>query len=255
MASRLNSPIVLAHGLLGFSKIEVGGFVLASYFRRVPEILEAAGNTVLQTGVPPTGSIERRAEALRGAIRARFGATPVHIVAHSMGGLDARRMIRHLGMERQVLSLTTLGTPHRGSPVADRAVEIGERFGLLAALRTLGIADDAFRELGPDALEAFNQTTPDVPGVRYFAVAGKKRREEMFLVLRLGHDIIAPLEGDNDGLVSVRSASWGEHTEVWDCDHVNLIGWSSPREKLAGFEFDVETGYAGILAKLSREGF
>ena len=36
-----------------------------------------------------------------------------------MGGLDARYMIASLGMEARVLSLTTVGTPHRGTAFAD----------------------------------------------------------------------------------------------------------------------------------------
>jgi len=36
----------------------------------------------------------------------------VHLFAHSMGGLDARHMITHLGMANRVRTLTTIGTPH-----------------------------------------------------------------------------------------------------------------------------------------------
>src|SRR5438874_2494875 len=43
----------------------------------------------------------------------------VNLVAPSMGGLDCRDMISSLGMADKVASLTTVGTPHHGSPVAD----------------------------------------------------------------------------------------------------------------------------------------
>ena len=39
-----------------------------------------------------------------------------------MGGLDSRYMISKLDMADRVLSLTTLGTPHRGTAFADWAV-------------------------------------------------------------------------------------------------------------------------------------
>jgi len=59
-------------------------------------------------------------------IVASFGADSVHLVAHSKGGLDARRYLsEYLTKERSrphpftVLSLTALGTPHNGSVLGD----------------------------------------------------------------------------------------------------------------------------------------
>lgn len=49
-----------------------------------------------------------------------FGADSFHIVAHSKGGLDSREYIaKHLPADLQVLSFTTLATPHEGSVHAD----------------------------------------------------------------------------------------------------------------------------------------
>ena len=42
----------------------------------------------------------------------------VNIIAHSKGGLDSKYMIENLDMEDYVASLTTLCTPHKGSPIA-----------------------------------------------------------------------------------------------------------------------------------------
>ena len=38
---------------------------------------------------------------------------------HSMGGLDCRALVHLRDLEFEVLSITTVGTPHRGSPYAD----------------------------------------------------------------------------------------------------------------------------------------
>src|SRR5215510_6280544 len=50
----------------------------------------------------------------------------VHIIAHSMGGLDARYLLCNnlygLGALDRVVSLSTISTPHRGSQVADLLV-------------------------------------------------------------------------------------------------------------------------------------
>ena len=67
----------------------------------------------------PTGGVADRAQQLKDFIDRVSPAEPVHLFAHSMGGLDARYMISCLGMAQRVLTLTTLGTPHRGTAFAD----------------------------------------------------------------------------------------------------------------------------------------
>ncbi|MCK4872382.1 MAG: hypothetical protein KAS72_06630 [Phycisphaerales bacterium] len=246
----LRAPIVLAHGLLGFAKIRIAGITLASYFRRIPQHLQRAGNRVLQTGVHPTGSIERRAETLKKQIRANLGDEPVHIIAHSLGGFDARRMITHLDMASQVISLTTLSTPHHGSAFANTGVSLGRRMGVLRLLGLLRLDHRAVFELNYDACARFNEQTPDAPGVRYFSVAGDKPRREMEWILRPPHRIIEAAEGPNDGLVSVRSAEWGESLTIWRCDHVDMVGWSTPMEWLLGRSVDVRPLYSALLHTL-----
>ena len=251
MLPRLKSPIVLAHGLLGFARMAVRGIELATYFRGIPRFLEQAGNRVILSAVPATGSIASRAESLKRAILAHADREPVHVIAHSMGGLDARHMITHLGMAGNVLSLTTLGTPHRGTCFADTGVDFTEKIGLFGWLRRSPINHEAFEDLRTDAAARFNAETPDSPKVRYFSVAGSKRRHEMLYALRFSYDLIAPTEGPNDGLVSVRSAKWGEILGEWNCDHVNMVGWTGPRERLLGYSIDVRPKYREIVERLA----
>ncbi|MFZ5756610.1 MAG: esterase/lipase family protein [Pseudomonadota bacterium] len=49
---------------------------------------------------------------------AATGAQKVHIVAHSMGGLLTRYVIRHHGMADRIDKVITLGSPHMGSKLA-----------------------------------------------------------------------------------------------------------------------------------------
>lgn len=97
-------------------------------FYKVEEKLRADGHVVHSAQVSPYKSVPARAEQLAGhialaqaACRAKPGcdATKVHIVAHSMGGLDARYLVSKLGYGDRVASLTTISTPHRGSRIAD----------------------------------------------------------------------------------------------------------------------------------------
>lgn len=245
-------PIVLAHGLAGFSRFAVRRLKVATYFRGIPEFLESQGCRVIVTDVPPLGSVAKRAQKLRDAIRERVGDERVHVVAHSMGGLDARHMIARLGMDAQVLTLVTLGTPHRGSPVADHVHAIARRLRILDALKSSGFEHDALHDLRTETCMRWCEETPDAPGVRYLSVAGVKPRAQMLYSLRFTHDVIGPLEGPNDGLVSERSAAWGTTLPPWDCDHVNLVGWIGPHTKALGYARDVRPRFAELLPHLVR---
>src|SRR5206468_12628217 len=55
---------------------------------------------------------------------AATGADKVNIIAHAMGGLDARYVITTLGYGDRVASLTTMSTPHRGAALADFALSL-----------------------------------------------------------------------------------------------------------------------------------
>jgi triacylglycerol lipase len=168
-----------------------------------------------------------------------------------MGGLDARHAITHLGMDRRVATLVTLGTPHRGSPVADRAFDLATRTRLLAVLRLTRVEHAALADLRTEDCARWSEATPDAPGVRYLSIAGMKPRAQMMFGLRFTHDIVAAAEGRNDGLVSLRSAAWGEVLPRWDCDHVNLVGWTAPRAVALGYARDVRPRYTRIARKLA----
>jgi pimeloyl-ACP methyl ester carboxylesterase len=51
-------------------------------------------------------------------VRATAGATKVHLVCHSLGGLVARYYIQVLGGHEHVHTCVTLGTPHQGTHAA-----------------------------------------------------------------------------------------------------------------------------------------
>src|SRR5271170_28134 len=135
MFERLDAPIVLAHGLFGFTRLGVGPLTIASYFRGIPQSLQSAGNRVLVTRVPPIAGIEDRARRLGEEIVRAFPDEPVHLIGHSMGGLDARRLLADESWQPRILSITTIGTPHLGSSLADFAkLRVGRVYRLLEAL-------------------------------------------------------------------------------------------------------------------------
>ncbi|SJX63775.1 related to TGL2-triacylglycerol lipase [Sporisorium reilianum f. sp. reilianum] len=119
-------PIVLCHGLYGF---DVRGPFLGleiHYWAQTLDILrKKMGVDVLVHGVPPTGSIQERAESLHKFLtsdEADVRGKKLNFVAHSMGGLDVRHLLTHIRPkpeEYTPVSLTTISTPHRGSPFMD----------------------------------------------------------------------------------------------------------------------------------------
>ena len=109
--------MVFAHGYLGFNVLGP-----IHYFNAIGPILQAAGFAqVVFTDVAPKGSIQDRSAELARQIKDRFGAQRVHVIAHSMGGLDARYLIAQ--GNANIASLSSLGTPFRGTLVADIAID------------------------------------------------------------------------------------------------------------------------------------
>src|SRR4051812_38952707 len=210
-------PIVLAHGLLGFDELRLAGSLLpgVQYWRGITEALRANGIEVITASVPASGSIEERAAKLGEDIASKAQGKSVNIIAHSMGGLDARYMISRLHPPNvKVLSLTTIATPHRGSTFADFCFEeIGKEWTprFYKLLGRMSINTGAFEQLTTDYMkDVFNPATPDVDGVRYFSY-GATVRPSLWSAFRRPHKIVQRMEGPNDGLVSVESSKWGTY--------------------------------------------
>lgn len=251
------SPVVLLHGIFGWGQLKLGPMVV-DYFRKIAEAIRQRGHPVLSPQVHPTGSIARRAQQAKDAIlpwlKEECGGRRAVVIAHSMGGLDARYMISRLGMGEHVAALVTIATPHRGSPVADFWVQSApmKRVGL-PLLEQLGLDVDAASDLTTAAAKRFNEEVTDHPGVRYFSVAAAVPADRVPMALRLGYRIVRRKEGENDSMVSVRSAMWGEHLETWPVHHLHAINRRFPIDLRAPIG-DVSPMYVGILERLGEAG-
>jgi triacylglycerol lipase len=251
---KLRAPIVLVHGLFGFDRICVGPWTVARYFPGIPECLQAAGNRVLIPSLSPTAGVAERAAQLKAFLDQYSPSEPVHLFAHSMGGLDARYMITHLGMRHRVLTLTTLGTPHRGTTFADWSIARFERL-LKPVLKLLGIPTQGFYDLTTARCREFNREVPDVPEVRYFSIAGRHEGGYLNPEWYLPRGIVEKLEGPCDGVVSVASATYGESVEVWKGDHLSLVNWFNPLGHNRGLFRNPAPRYGPLLRRLADEGF
>lgn len=236
--------LVLVHGILGFRE-KFG----AEYFRGVAEHFRAQGFTVLVPELDPTQGIEFRGNQLGDQINNGFTSGQLdrtqktHIVAHSMGGLDSRYLLSPVSGKQLVApvqSLTTISTPHQGSPIADlidNPLELtpfphlpfkAAGNPLELALNELGISLDGLRDLTTVCSQAFSAKYTNNPAVAYFSVAGSGRpgllpTASMFLLFH--RYIFAKTGKPNDGLVTVDSAKWGTFDpETWPADHAEEVG-------------------------------
>jgi triacylglycerol lipase len=221
------TPIVLQHGLFGFGNFGIGNLRL-SYFHKIDRALSRRGHPLIVSQVHPTGSIEKRAAQLKRTIIEQCDLQKINervvIVGHSMGGLDARYMITHLGMADRVAALVTISAPHRGSPYADWCLlNLGKRLGGLKLVRLLRLDVQAIADLTTTSCAAFNEQVPDHRDVQYFSVSAARAWHHIPPFLLHSYKLIYDLEGDNDGLVSIRSATWGQHLETWPADHLHVI--------------------------------
>jgi triacylglycerol lipase len=239
-------PVVLVHGLFGFDAVGVPGAKL-HYFRGIVDHLASLGCHAHAVRLPGAASIPERAQILADKI-AELGHDRVDIIAHSLGGLDARYALAKLGLHTRVRSLVTIGTPHRGSPIADLASSEGPLALARKAIAAIGIPLAAVDWLTASALERFNRDVLDVPSVRYACVVGGIRESSTPIALAIApaHAYMRRIAGPNDGVVPMTSQYWGETLAEIEADHFEQVGWRLGMRQT----FDAHALYAFIVARL-----
>jgi triacylglycerol lipase len=122
--------IYLSPGMFGFARL-----ASYDYFGHVERALEArfrkAGHTIEThvSDVLPTSSVRQRALHLQAAIaKTATGDGPIHLLGHSTGGLDVRVVaspgahfsssVEERAWLPRLRSVTTMNTPHHGTPLA-----------------------------------------------------------------------------------------------------------------------------------------
>jgi triacylglycerol lipase len=112
---------------------------------------------------------------------------------------------------------------------------------------------DGFRDCRPSACQAFNAATPDAPSVRYFSFGAAVPQARVTPLLRRGWALLTPVEGPNDGMVSLASARWGEYLGTLHADHFALTPDAVVLQP--GQDFDSLGFCLGLVEDLARRGF
>lgn len=254
----------------------IRGFAAADwrYWGRLPRYLAKQGYQIFFSTQDTWGDIYHNACYLAKelqALKKLSGAEKFHLFAHSKGGLDARLLISDFDGYRDIASLTTFGTPHRGiSLIEDVAMwpSVIKLFFARAFNRVGKNQEDqmpdvaaALRDMSPKRMQHFNERVPNHPEVYYRSVAGVLENtnvEHTFMALSRK---IYEQEGPNDGIVSVASALWGDHKEIWrragryGVSHHDLCDYHKQDIRIhrSGYDdvaFDVFTLYEMLIQEL-----
>ena len=241
-------PVVLMHGA-GTTDSFLG---LIDTWGGLDEHLPSYGYHVEIHAVSAMDSVADRGEQWHGLIDELHAAgvgRRFNLIGHSQGGLDARYVAGVLEGEGRIASVTTISTPHRGASTADLVcglIELGPFDGMVldavaeVFYNIFGQEGDELsaqlRDLTTESAAAFNQDVPDAEGVHYSSWAGHScALLEFSCQSDMGGEIVNPLlsatfaylwlmEGDNDGMVSVESAQWGDYQGEIGTDHYGAVG-------------------------------
>ena len=259
-------PILLVHGVF-FRDSR-----LLNYWGRIPAELEKNGAEVYYGEQQSALSIEQSSEELAKKIEeivTRTGCGKLNIIAHSKGGLDSRFAISKLGCDKYVATLTTINTPHRGCIFAEYLLGAAPERVKNFVEKTYNKMFYALGDNSPDFMSAvkcltnsfceqFNKDILDSPDVMYQSYGSKavKLRGTRF-PLNISYPVVKKFDGDNDGLVAIDSAPWGEKfTPVYPpatrgITHADMIDLN--RENIKGF--DVREFYVQMVSDLRERGY
>jgi len=219
-----NPAVVFVHGFMGFNEIRLP-YKRVTYFRGVKNALSDTDANCYFPRLPGGASIIKRAQALATFLES-IPEQKIILIAHSMGGLDSRYVISRLDPAHRICRLITIGTPHRGTALAEWTLKTPRLINTLA--RWLGRS--GLEDLRRDTCDRFNTAVPNRSDVEYSSYAALRPITEIPLLFRRWAKVIATEEGpDNDSQVSVDSAKWGDFKGTLVADHLELLGWNLNR--------------------------
>lgn len=248
-------PVILVHGIV------LKDIKFFKAFGRIEKKLASEVYLVSTARTDGFGTVENNAEQLKTFILNILAAEPVdkvNLIAHSKGGLDAKYMIENLGMREHVASLTTLCTPHMGSPIASFLLRLPKwltkfiAFWINLWYRILG-------DKHPDSLSVCHQlqlqdtelsAPPDGVYCQSYSASIEKSRDDFIMGIPLAFS--RRLENKpSDGLVSADSAKYGTYMGNLNLSHSEIVDFmvkKKKRERIYAF-------YLQICEDLVRLGF
>lgn len=157
-SAQTKHPIVLVPGIFAFDTIAG-----VDYWYKIPAALQSEGAKVYVPKINAFDSSAKRGEALIAqleSIRAASGGSiqKFNLIGHSQGGITARYVMNT--RPDMVASVTTLNTPHKGSPLADVAT------GIAPAGTLQGVAFDVFANAVGDLVNLLSDNKKSQSDIR-----------------------------------------------------------------------------------------
>ncbi len=261
-------PILLVHGVAYRDDIKI-----LPYWSKIPSNLRRHGAKIYLSKQNAFNSHIDNALQIRKRIikiLEKTGAKKVNIIAHSKGGIESRYLVSRLNMDNMVASITTLATPHRGSIISDTVLSFIKRKKLThvtvkifnSYAKIIGDKNPnvlkAARELSNDFMKHFNQTTPNVENVYYQSYIGVVSNTYPDFFITIQEKLLTKNEGCNDGVVSLKSAKWGNFRGIVKSDdnfgvsHFDIVGMRFVSEVST---FDANKFIINIVKDLKLRGF
>lgn len=251
----------MVHGIVAYDK---KGNV--DDWGRIPEVLMEQGVDLYFGNTEGLGTYESNAAILKDRIEEillKTNKEKVNIISHSKGGLDARYLIRKYNLGDKVASLTMISTPHHGWEFADLLYKKNishSKFGK-NALKAFGKLygnkkediDDMIYQLTSENMIAFNELVLPDKNVFYqtFYSTLKNAFDDPKYLYTFPY--IKSISGRNDGIISEKSARWGDNCSEIEggFSHDEII--DVKRKKISGI--DIPLIYLNIVKELSSKGF
>ena len=239
-------PIVLVHGWTGFEAIGP-----LTYFYNVVVTLEQLGYPLAVAVLDPYNHTSVRSGQLAEQIDETltlWRARKVDLLGHSQGGIDSRAAVSSHARGDVVSVVLTVASPHRGTYLTDVALGlapgaaeqlVGGLLNFIGAVTAQQKSDAlaSFYSLSEQHMQGeFNPQNPDDPRVKYISYTGRTCDSLAYLdpenncqelcdpLIAWAYRMLKDTRGDNDGLVTLESAKWGEYRGEMIADHIDEVG-------------------------------
>lgn len=259
-------PILMLHGIGAKDGAKL------SCWGTVPYALNKEGARVFFGHQDSWATIEENAKFLKRRILFILdycGYKKINIIAHSKGGLEARYLITHLGMQDKIASLTTIATPHHGSKTMDILCKYNKKpihklLNKYFKLRGDNAPNykEACKQLSSEYCQEFNSYTNDHPQVYYQSYAAVMNRSFDDFWLALPMKVVNHIDGIGDGMVSVASAIWTNYKGIiptpdpFGVSHVNAAGIQRTPKRVHKDKYgSIREFYVSLVEDLKNRGY
>ncbi|MDZ7690139.1 MAG: alpha/beta hydrolase [Balneolaceae bacterium] len=261
---QLQHPVLLCHGYGAFASL-----VKPSPLYEIALFMRSHGVLAFAPNIVPYAKIEIRSREWKSLIKRlaeEYEIPKFNIIAHSMGGLDIRYALSKLELEPYVASFTTVATPHHGTSLAELVLRAPDTLQVKLGDFVDWMGDRVYPKTKSDAIGSVKQLTrsyvqerfnPEIQNIRsipyysFSAAVGKGTSSPVETVIRFQNNHIFEEEGINDGMVSAKSAKWGEHIKTADLSHLEQMSLRTDKERVP----IVKSFWRDVLLTLKDRGY